>query len=153
MGEYLDGHVFPDGIECEFNPTARGISVAADREGLRRVFVNVVDNAVQAMCNNEDGSEGTNVCGKVNITTRVTDEFFEISVVDNGPGIPEEVREKIFEPLFSTKSFGVGLGLPTVQKILERHGGGIEINNREAGGTEARIWLPLSDSETAERVA
>jgi signal transduction histidine kinase len=52
--------------------------------------------------------------------------------------------EKIFEPLYSTKSFGVGLGLPTVRQIMEQHGGGIEIASEAGRGTDVSLWLPLT---------
>ena len=51
----------------------------------------------------------------------------EVDIDDSGPGIPPDVFKRIFEPLFSTKGFGVGLGLPTVKQIMEHHGGGIEL--------------------------
>ena len=62
--------------------------------------------------------------------------------MDTGPGIPEDVLPRITEPLFSTKSFGTGLGLPTVQRILEEHGGGVEIDSEPGHGTRVRLWLP-----------
>lgn len=60
---------------------------------------------------------------------------------DRGGGIPAEVRERIFEPLFSTKGFGVGLGLPVVKRIMEQHRGGIEVDTEEGRGTTVRLWL------------
>ena len=63
---------------------------------------------------------------------------------DNGPGIAPDTLEKIWEPLFSTKSFGVGLGLPTVKQIMEQHGGGIDITSQLGQGTEVLLWLPLN---------
>ena len=71
----------------------------------------MIDNASQAM--RESGGD------EINIETRRDGDRMEIIVSDNGPGIPAEVMPKIFEPLFSTKSFGVGLGLPIVERILE----------------------------------
>ena len=73
---------------------------------------------------------------------------------DTGPGIPEYVQEKIFEPLFSTKSFGVGLGMSAVKQIMQQHGGGIEIETEAGHGTEITLWLPgdaagLDDEEVA----
>jgi len=63
---------------------------------------------------------------------------------DSGPGIPAEIFKRIFEPLFSTKGFGVGLGLPTVKQIMEHHGGNIEMSSELGRGTRALIWLPLT---------
>jgi len=63
---------------------------------------------------------------------------------DNGPGIPPDVLAKVFEPLFSTRTFGVGLGLPIVKQIMEGHGGGVEIESRVGEGTRVVLWLPTS---------
>ena len=65
---------------------------------------------------------------------------------DYGPGIPPDILPKIFEPMFSTKSFGVGLGLPVVKQIMEQHGGGIEIESEEGRGTWVCLWLPHGHS-------
>ena len=67
----------------------------------------------------------------------------EVHFQDSGPGMPPDVRAKIFEPLFSTKGFGVGLGLPVVKQIMEQHGGGIEIETEEGRGTRVCLWLPF----------
>jgi nitrogen-specific signal transduction histidine kinase len=67
----------------------------------------------------------------------------EIAVEDAGPGIPEALLPKVFEPLVSSKSFGVGLGLPNAQNILKQHGGDVELESREGEGTSVKLWLPL----------
>jgi signal transduction histidine kinase len=67
----------------------------------------------------------------------------EIRVSDTGPGIPKDVRARVFEPLFSTKRYGVGLGLPIVKNIVEQHGGGIEIESQAGQGTTVILWLPV----------
>jgi signal transduction histidine kinase len=69
----------------------------------------------------------------------------ELVFQDTGLGIPPEIREKIFEPLYSTKGFGVGLGLPTVKQIMEQHDGGIEIESIEGAGTQVTLWLPYTN--------
>ena len=68
-----------------------------------------------------------------------------IRVADAGPGIPDDVLEKIFEPLFSTKGFGVGLGLPIVKNIMEQHGGSIDIRTEADKGTTVTLWLPVPE--------
>ncbi len=65
-----------------------------------------------------------------------------IAVADTGPGIPPDVVPKIFEPLFTTKSFGTGLGLPTVRKVVEQHGGTIDVASVPDQGSTFTIWLP-----------
>ena len=81
----------------------------------------------------------------------MNDDRLEIVFHDNGPGIPAEVLSKIFEPLYSTKSFGVGLGLPTVRQIMEQHNGGIDITSEPDQGTNVSLWLPLGQAD--ERAA
>ncbi|MDH5411779.1 MAG: ATP-binding protein, partial [Alphaproteobacteria bacterium] len=76
---------------------------------------------------------------------RLANGRLEITVSDNGMGIPEDLREKIFEPLFSTKNFGVGLGLPTVKQIMKQHGGGVEVGEGLSGGAKFALWLPLGE--------
>ena len=73
--------------------------------------------------------------------------FVRIAVTDNGPGIPEKNLQKILEPLFSTKSFGTGLGLPAVEKILEQHGGGLRIKSKVGEGTQMTAWFPVAQRE------
>ena len=70
----------------------------------------------------------------------------ELHVTDSGPGISDELKKKILEPLFTTKKTGVGLGLPAVEKVLEQHGGGLEIRSREGHGTTMIAWFPKNNS-------
>ena len=67
-----------------------------------------------------------------------------IKVVDNGIGIPEEDLAQLFEPFFTKKTRGTGLGLANVKRILEEHGGSVEIESTLGEGTEVALWLPLS---------
>ena len=76
-------------------------------------------------------------------------ERLVLEVSDTGQGIPDDVMARVFEPLFSTRTFGVGLGLPTVRQIVEQHGGVVEISSREGHGTTVEVWLPVSDQEEA----
>ncbi|MEE8517150.1 MAG: PAS-domain containing protein, partial [Alphaproteobacteria bacterium] len=134
----------PQGISIHRTLDAQGVVADFDRDRLRRVLINVVDNACQAM--GEDG-------GELTVATRAGGDRVVITITDTGPGIPEDVLPKIFEPLFSTKQFGVGLGLPTVCQIMEEHGGGFEIANGENVGTRATLWLPLAVSLDEEKRA
>ncbi len=89
------------------------------------------------------GTGGAGTGGKLALSTRMNGKRLEIAVADSGPGIPAEVLPQVLEPLFSTKTFGTGLGLPTVQQIMEAHGGGLDITSREGRGTKVVLWLPL----------
>jgi signal transduction histidine kinase len=74
-------------------------------------------------------------------------------VADDGPGIPETDLPKIFLPFYTTKSEGTGLGLAVVQKVALQHGGSIEGRNRQGGGAEFLLWLPLRQDPTPSTVA
>lgn len=71
-------------------------------------------------------------------------DWCRIAIRDNGPGIPEAIRDKIFVPFFTTKSRGTGLGLPTSKRFVEAHGGHLTIESPETGGTIATVELPLT---------
>jgi signal transduction histidine kinase len=107
-----------------------------DSERLRRVLVNVITNALQAM-------DEISVADKsLEIITMVADGRCEINVSDTGVGMSEEVMSRIFEPMFSTKNFGVGLGVPIIENIMEGHGGGVIYQSSPDRGTTVKLWLP-----------
>lgn len=81
--------------------------------------------------------------------TEVVRDKCQIRVSEKGIGIPDDVFENIFEPLFSTKGFGVGLGLPIVKDIMKEHGGGIEIQSEAGKGTTVILWLPIDEMPKA----
>ncbi len=123
-------------LRTEFG--ARGHRFAFDSERMRRVIVNLIENAAQAMA---DGS-GNGADRAIVVSSSASADCYEIVVADNGPGIPADVLPKVFEPLFSTKSFGTGLGLPTVKQIVEQHGGTVEITSSPGSGTRVVVRLP-----------
>ncbi|MGI9410000.1 MAG: sensor histidine kinase, partial [Hyphomicrobiaceae bacterium] len=94
------------------------LAVQIDRDQLQRVLVNLISNASEAMVG-RDGSELSVDDPKIVVATKIVDGNIEIAVTDNGPGIEPENLERIREPLFTTKSFGIGLGIPAVVKILQ----------------------------------
>jgi len=129
-------HSISVAVDCK-----SGRSVFIDRERLRRAVLNLLQNAWQAFTESEhDATQAT-----VAVTTQVVDGRLELTVADNGPGIPEDIRERIFDPLFSTKSFGVGLGLPLVRQIVEQHGGDIRVDTALGVGTTIVVTVPLAD--------
>lgn len=137
----LDGLPVPEGITVirRFEDEERLVSM--DPDYLRRAIINLYDNACQAMLEQRPETEDT-ADRILTISVRLSGERIGISFRDTGPGIAEAVRDKIFEPLYSTKSFGVGLGLCIVKQIMEQHDGEIEILSSEGQGAEMILWLP-----------
>lgn len=123
-------------------------SISADPDQIRQVVWNLVSNAVQAV----GGS------GILTVGTHRADPAEGIGVVlevsDTGGGIPLDVVHNIFNPFFTTKAKGTGLGLPIVHAIVEKHGGTIHLDNREGVGVAFSIFLPLFPKEggTGERI-
>ena len=142
LGEVLDEQEIPEGVSLQRNFTMPGVILPVDPDRLRRAVINVYDNACQAMVS-ETGPRIAFPESRLIVATQATEERVEIIFHDNGPGIPPEVLPKVFEPLFSTKGFGVGLGLPTVKQIMEQHKGGLEIETKVDCGTRVVLWLPL----------
>lgn len=144
----------PPGISVDKRYNMSGVTVAADPDKLRRVVINLFENACQAMAPNGE-AEGV-VNGRkhqLTISTRRRGDRAEIVFEDTGPGISDKALDRIFEPLFSTKNFGVGLGLPIVLQIMEQHGGGVEAANGEKGGARFVLWLPLvAEKETDGKI-
>ncbi len=141
LGSTLSEQTLPSEVELRRNFNLAGIDAAIDRDRLRRAVINVFDNACQAMTDPAAESRG-NADHVLTVTTRISGDRLDIVFEDNGPGIPADVRPMIFEPLFSTKGFGVGLGLPTVQQIMEQHGGGVDIDSTPGQGARVSLWLP-----------
>jgi signal transduction histidine kinase len=106
---------------------------AFDAELMERVFYNLLLNAAQA---SEEG-------GAITLKTRRLDGTAEVAVIDRGPGIDPKIREQIFNPFFTTKSNGVGLGLAIVSKIVDEHGGRMAVESEPGKGSIFRVFLPI----------
>lgn len=137
---------FPQGIKIERDYDVSLPDLQGDREQLIQAVLNIVRNAAQAISVSGGGS------GKITLKTCIARHVvllkvqhklaLELQVLDNGPGIPEEIREKMFFPLVSGREGGSGLGLTLAQTFIQHHGGAIEANS-EPGKTCFRIMLPL----------
>jgi signal transduction histidine kinase len=145
----LDDLAVPDGIVVKRAFDAPGAVLPLDRDRLRRAVINVYDNACQSMPEEARARDGQRPLN-VTVGTRVTDGRVEMSIADTGSGIPPDVLPRIFEPLFSSKNFGLGLGLPTVKQVLEQHAGGVTVETEEGQGTCFTLWLPRVQSEQLE---
>src|SRR5581483_2597431 len=104
---------------------------------LNQVWTNLIDNAIDAMSGN----------GELRVRTYRDDGCVVVEIGDNGPGISSEIKAHIFEPFFTTKGVGegTGLGLDTVQRIVKKHRGNIQVNSKP-GDTSFQVWIPLADS-------
>ncbi len=114
--------------------------IDADPEQLKEVLVNLVVNACEAM---EKG--GSIVIRELEAMTPSKDRLSVIRVSDNGPGIPESMRDKVLQPFFTTKEEGTGLGLSIAVRILTEHHGRMDIESNQGGGTTFVISLPLKE--------
>ncbi len=106
--------------------------IKGETESLRRVFVNLISNGIEALNDN----------GRVEIEFERSTGFLVTEIRDNGKGISKENLAKLFEPFFTTKPRGTGLGLAIVKKIVEEHDGKIEMQSEEGKGTTCRVYLP-----------
>jgi two-component system sensor kinase FixL len=107
--------------------------IVGDREMLQVVFQNILMNAAQAM-------EGR---GRIDVTIAVANGRCRVAVTDRGPGMPVDVREKAFDAFFTTKHRGTGLGLPIAKRVVDAHGGAMQIDVPPEGGTTISVDLPV----------
>jgi len=130
--DLLSGDPALKGIAVEIEGAVPPLRV--DAELLKIVFQNLLMNGAQAM-------QGR---GALRVLLEPADGRCRVTVRDSGPGIPADVRERIFTPFFTTKARGTGLGLPTAKRIVEAHGGSIAVHCPPGGGTTVEVRLPLS---------
>jgi two-component system, NtrC family, nitrogen regulation sensor histidine kinase GlnL len=121
-------------------------SVHGDDEKLTQVILNLVRNAVDAVADRRDPQvtlETSVASLRLRSASGRTRPLARVSVQDNGPGIPETMLARLFTPFATSKPHGTGLGLAISRRIVEAHGGRIEVKNRSGGGAEANVYLPL----------
>jgi nitrogen fixation/metabolism regulation signal transduction histidine kinase len=112
-----------------------GVMGKADKEQISQVFVNIIRNAIQAISNDQRPMTNDQPDIIVMLNALYSDTEIQISISDNGPGIPADIQEKIFRPNFTTKSNGNGLGLAISKRIVEASGGRIEFTTSDKGTT------------------
>ena len=126
---------FPNDVEHDLSLSCAE-KVLVDKEKLRQVIVNLITNAVDAVQDEE--AKGKHI----SISTSFHNDEYEIRIQDTGIGMTEETMKEIFEPLFSTKGFGVGLGMVVVKNIIDQHNGTINTESQKGEGTTVTIRLP-----------
>ena len=138
-------------IMCDLNLADR--LVPFDPSRLQRALLNLLSNASEAMLGSGDGWSGKkSVNAEIRISTQCTDHHFEVSVADNGPGMSSEVMARVREPLFTTKSFGTGLGIPAIEQIVAQHGGELFISSEVGKGSRFVMRLPLDQASRNQAV-
>jgi two-component system nitrogen regulation sensor histidine kinase NtrY len=123
-----------------------------DRRLLSQAITNIVKNATEAIAAVPDEARGQ---GHIDVTLDDTHpDYLILAVTDNGKGFPTEGRQRLLEPYMTTREGGTGLGLPIVAKILEDHGGGMELVDNPAGrGGQVRMWIPKTKQVALDETA
>ncbi len=144
--------IFPPGTATEAKLADAGTTVRGDETQLKQPLMNLCLNAKDAMPkggkllvqtdviasnNHADGTPTT-----IESTSRGQKHWVRLVVQDTGQGMAEDVRTRVFEPFYSTKERGTGLGLSVVRQIVESHGGKIDVKSQPQQGTRFEIWLP-----------
>jgi signal transduction histidine kinase len=123
-------------VDLAFYPDHRLPLARLDERLVKQALLNLLLNALQAL----EGRAG----GQLFVRTRLEGDAVRIDVIDNGPGIAEELRDRVWEVYFSTKKGGSGLGLPTARRIAEEHGGSLTFETEVGKGTDFVLRLPLA---------
>jgi signal transduction histidine kinase len=123
---------FPEDIVCEQELDSQVPEIYLDEGQIQQVLINLILNSIQAM------SQG----GKIYLKTQHKDDHIEMVVKDTGSGIPDENIGKIFDPLFTTKSKGIGLGMYVVKMLTEKNNGSVSVHSRENIGTTVTLAFP-----------
>jgi signal transduction histidine kinase len=126
------------GVRVEIRRERPLPDIQADPEQLKEVLVNIIVNACEAMA-----SGGNVVISEEEERREFGADFAVIRLTDNGPGVPESLREQIFQPFFTTKEEGTGLGLSIASRIVEEHGGWLDVTSKEGEGAVFVIMLPV----------
>jgi len=126
-------------VRFEYNSNPKDISIFVDKILFRQILLNLFINSIQSITTQEDV--------KISVKASAEANYVNIYVSDNGSGIPPKYFTQVFEPLFTKKVDGFGLGLPLCSDILERHKGTIEIENSSSKGTTFKIQIPNESSK------
>ncbi len=137
ISEVLEETNPPEGVSLNKELNANTV-VNMDQERFRRSIVNIMTNAYQSI-QEKDAEEQ----GYVRVITRKDIEKVTIEISDNGVGFDMENKDKLFEPLYSTKTFGVGLGIPITRQIIEQHGWSLDITGESQKGASVIITIPI----------
>ena len=134
--------VSPD-VEIEFETNTDDAVYRGDERLLGQAFGNLLKNAAEAI---EGLPEDSDINGHIRVVLSASTGGMEVTIEDNGPGFPQDVRDRLLEPYVTTREKGTGLGLAIVNRIIADHGGSISLQNRLDGlrGARVRVWLPAN---------
>jgi len=118
--------------------------IKANTSALRQVLNNLIINAMHAL--EETSNAKLHILS--NIAEKVKGQYIDIVIEDNGSGIPEDIRDSLFDPYVSSKSKGSGLGLAIVKRIVEEHSGSVWVKDSSIGGTAMHVRLPINAMQT-----
>jgi nitrogen fixation/metabolism regulation signal transduction histidine kinase len=146
LGDFVDDFVrtspqLAEAAEIEVVRASGAAPVELDRALMRRVLANLCANAVEA---------ARPARARIHLGVARTRDRVVLTVADEGPGIDRDLRERIFDPYFTTKGTGTGLGLAIVKKIVLQHGGEIQAGERPGGGASFTVALPIAGGEGTE---
>ncbi len=148
--EEVTAFVLPEctraGVDLAFYPDRALPIMRIDERLLKQAILNLILNALQAMERTEGrgGADADAVEAQLIVRTRLDGDLARVDVIDTGPGIPEEIRDKVWEVYYSRKKTGSGLGLPTARRIAEEHGGDLTFESDVGKGTDFILRLPLA---------
>jgi signal transduction histidine kinase len=137
--ELLRPQLTANKVEVRLSLAEEGAHAMIDEASMRGALMNVMLNAVEAM---PDG-------GVLSISVEQTEETLRLEIADTGSGIDEEHATKIFEPFYTTKEQGLGLGMPYAKKIIDQHAGTISLSSQLGEGTTIRIVIPRKEVDDA----
>lgn len=138
LAEQIDRVTIPSNVQTELSVDEALPNALVDPDQVGQILVNLLTNAAQAMDNQP---------GVLSVHARNGDGRVRIDVRDSGPGVPPELREKIFEPLYTTKARGIGLGLAVSRSLAIANRGSLSVTNHPEGGAVFTLDLPTGDSE------
>ncbi len=154
--EDVTGFIAPEcaraGVDLLFYPDRRLPIMRLDERLVKQAVLNLFLNALQAMAEMDAASDAKRD-HKLIVRTGIEGEFARIDVIDTGPGIAEEIQERIWEVYFSRRRQGSGLGLPTARRIAEEHGGDLRFETETDKGTDFVLRLPLAGPPGEEGAA
>lgn len=147
LADFFAPQAQASGIHLRTQLKAYPPTMSADTSLLKQALLNLIINAAQAMTEARQSGEPTGGCDELIIRTERTrslgQEEIQIHVTDTGPGMEKDKLEKVIEPYFSSKKGGTGLGLPTARRIIEEHGGALDVHSEPGRGSVFKIAIPI----------